>query len=182
MSMSIPREVAALQRLTVKELRAKYAVVFGEATNANNRGWLLCRIAWRIQANIEGDLSEQWLLVFSHGRACPRRCRMKKPTVKNKPRSTLPIVRCAIYTRQEHRGGLGAGVQLPGCPTRERGSVRPQPAARGLAPDSGALRRRRLHRRQHGPTPSWTRPWFSAKLNSTVDRRREILIQDVFKR
>ena len=59
MSMSIPRELAALQRLTVKELRAKYAAVFGEATNANNRGWLLRRIAWRLQANAEGDLSER---------------------------------------------------------------------------------------------------------------------------
>ena len=59
MSMSVPRELAALQRLTVKELRAKYAAVFGEATNANNRGWLLRRIASRLQANAEGDLSER---------------------------------------------------------------------------------------------------------------------------
>ena len=43
--MSMARQIAALQRLTVKELRGKYAEVFGEPTNANNRGWLLKRVA-----------------------------------------------------------------------------------------------------------------------------------------
>jgi Protein of unknown function (DUF2924) len=59
MLMNIPRELAALQRMTAKELRAKYAEVFGEATTTGNRSWLLRRIAWRLQANAEGDLSER---------------------------------------------------------------------------------------------------------------------------
>ena len=32
--MSIAKEVAALERMTVKDLRAKYAGAFGEETNA----------------------------------------------------------------------------------------------------------------------------------------------------
>ena len=57
--MSSAREIAALQRLTVPQLRQKYVEAFGETTNANNRAWLVKRIAWRLQALAEGDLSER---------------------------------------------------------------------------------------------------------------------------
>ncbi len=56
---SVAKQVAALERLTTKQLRQRYAEVFGEATAANNKAWLLKRIAWRLQANAEGDLSER---------------------------------------------------------------------------------------------------------------------------
>src|SRR5205823_2276955 len=59
MSMNIARELAALQRLTVPQLRARYAEIFGETTNANNRPWLVKKIAWRLQALAEGGLSER---------------------------------------------------------------------------------------------------------------------------
>src|SRR5260370_11956029 len=59
MELNVPTEVAALQRLGPKQLRARYAEVFGEATAANNRTWLIRRIAWRLQARAEGDLSER---------------------------------------------------------------------------------------------------------------------------
>jgi hypothetical protein len=59
--MSMARSIAALQRLTVKDLRTKFAEVFGEATNAHNRDWLIRRIAWRMQALAEGGLSERAL-------------------------------------------------------------------------------------------------------------------------
>jgi len=59
MDLNVGREVAALQRLTVKELRARYAEVFGEETLAQNKTWLVKRIAWRLQALAEGDLSER---------------------------------------------------------------------------------------------------------------------------
>lgn len=45
--------------LTVDQLRAKYAEVFGEPTNGRHKQWLIKRIAWRMQANVEGDLSER---------------------------------------------------------------------------------------------------------------------------
>src|SRR3954453_11530843 len=57
MSPNVIRELAALQRLTVPQLRDRYAEVFGETTNANNRTWLVKKIAWRLQAQAEGGLS-----------------------------------------------------------------------------------------------------------------------------
>ena len=59
MHLNVGKEVAALQRRTVKDLRARYAEAFGEETRANNKGWLVKRIAWRLQARDEGDLSER---------------------------------------------------------------------------------------------------------------------------
>jgi hypothetical protein len=59
METSLGREVAALPRMTVKQLRQKYAEVFGEYTNGHNRAWLVKRIAWRMQARAEGGPSER---------------------------------------------------------------------------------------------------------------------------
>lgn len=37
MDLNIAKEVAALERLTVKQLRQKYVEVFGEETNGHNK-------------------------------------------------------------------------------------------------------------------------------------------------
>jgi Protein of unknown function (DUF2924) len=57
--MNIEQEVAAMQVLTVSQLRTRFAEVFGENTRAGNKPWLIKRIAWRLQANAEGGLSER---------------------------------------------------------------------------------------------------------------------------
>jgi hypothetical protein len=57
--LNLTRELALLRRMPVAELRQKYAEVFGEATNTKNRPWLIKRVAWRLQALAEGDLSER---------------------------------------------------------------------------------------------------------------------------
>jgi Protein of unknown function (DUF2924) len=59
MTLNVGKELAALQRLTIKEPKSRYAEVFDESTNAANRAWLVKRIAWRLQAPAEGDLSER---------------------------------------------------------------------------------------------------------------------------
>jgi hypothetical protein len=59
MELNVGREVTALRRLTPQQLRARYAEVFGEETAARNKAWLVKRIAWRLQALAEGDLSER---------------------------------------------------------------------------------------------------------------------------
>ena len=60
MTVNVAREAAALQRLTVPQLRQRYAEVFNnETTNAGIRAWLVKRILWRLQALAEGDLSER---------------------------------------------------------------------------------------------------------------------------
>ena len=57
--MNVGKEVSALQRMTVAELRERYEEVFREACRSNHKQWLIRRIAWRLQANAEGDLSER---------------------------------------------------------------------------------------------------------------------------
>lgn len=59
MKLNVGKEVAALHRMTVRELRIRYAEVFGEETRAGNKPWLVKRIAWRLQSLVEGDLSER---------------------------------------------------------------------------------------------------------------------------
>jgi hypothetical protein len=59
MHVNVAKEVAALEAMSVGELRAKYAHVFGEETRAGNKTWLVRRIVWRLQALAEGDLSER---------------------------------------------------------------------------------------------------------------------------
>lgn len=55
----ITYQVAVLKRMTVTELRSRYLEVFGEQTRSGNKDFLWKRIAWRIQALAEGDLTER---------------------------------------------------------------------------------------------------------------------------
>lgn len=48
-----------MERLSVGALCERYREVFGEDTKARNKQWLLKRIAWKLQANEEGDISER---------------------------------------------------------------------------------------------------------------------------
>ncbi len=59
MSLNVEKELDALRRMTVGELRARYAEVFGEPTNGRHKDWLVKRIIWRMQAVSEGDLTER---------------------------------------------------------------------------------------------------------------------------
>ena len=59
MGMNVGKEVARLRRMTVAELRGEYAKVTGEETRCRHKDYLVRRIAWRLQANIEGGLSER---------------------------------------------------------------------------------------------------------------------------
>ena len=59
MKLNVSKEVAALKRLTMRELRTRFAQLFGAAMPTGNRGWLVKRIVWRLQALAEGDLSER---------------------------------------------------------------------------------------------------------------------------
>jgi len=53
------RDIDGLRYLTVGQLRAKYLEVFRQASCSNHKQFLVRRIAWRLQANAEGDLSER---------------------------------------------------------------------------------------------------------------------------
>ena len=59
MNLNIDTEVAAMQRMSIAELREKYERVFGETTTTRHAQCLVRRIAWRLQANAQGGLSER---------------------------------------------------------------------------------------------------------------------------
>src|SRR5687768_8705403 len=59
MITNVKAELVALQHLSPKQLRQKYAEVFGEQSRSGNKDYLVKRIGWRIQSLAEGGLSER---------------------------------------------------------------------------------------------------------------------------
>ena len=59
MNSSVRMQIEEVQRMTVGLLREKYRDVFGEESRSNHKQFLIRRIAWRLQALSEGDLSER---------------------------------------------------------------------------------------------------------------------------
>ena len=53
------QQILGLSRMTVRELRETYLETFGEETRSFHKDFLRKRIAWRIQAQAEGTLSER---------------------------------------------------------------------------------------------------------------------------
>lgn len=57
--LDIDAEVAAMQQQTVKQLQRQYEELLNEEARSGNKIWLIKRIAWRMQANAYGDLSQR---------------------------------------------------------------------------------------------------------------------------
>jgi len=51
--------VAAMRQLSVGELRRRFMELFGETSRTRHKEHLVRRIAWRLQAQREGDLTER---------------------------------------------------------------------------------------------------------------------------
>jgi len=105
MQLTIGKEVAALKRMTIRELRGKYDEVFKEQNNANNEAWLVKRIAWRMQALAEGDLTER-ARQRAAGLAQDADIRLSPPKASGSVGETGQAVKVRIKT--DHR------VPLPG--------------------------------------------------------------------
>jgi hypothetical protein len=58
-STALREEIEALRNMTVGQLKNRYREVFGEASRSNHKQFLFRRIAWRIQANAWGGLSDR---------------------------------------------------------------------------------------------------------------------------
>ena len=58
-TLELTQQIRALRQMSVGELRARYAEVFGEKNRSRNKDYLVRRIAWRIQANASGGISER---------------------------------------------------------------------------------------------------------------------------
>jgi hypothetical protein len=77
-------------------LRRRYADLFGETTRTSNKAWLVKRLAWRLQALVEGDLSErarQRAAELAHDanlRLSPPRSHATVPVTAAKPPARRP--------------------------------------------------------------------------------------------
>ena len=54
MQQDFEKEVARFREMTVIELRARYAELFGESTGVTNKGWLCKRLACGVPLTQEG--------------------------------------------------------------------------------------------------------------------------------
>lgn len=54
----MPSQLAALETMNVPALAEKYRELYGEPTRSRNRAYLKKRLAWRIEANFQGGLSQ----------------------------------------------------------------------------------------------------------------------------
>jgi hypothetical protein len=59
MNLDLKQQIAALRKMTVTQLREQHLELFGEPNPAGHREYLFRRIAWRLQAQAEGDLAER---------------------------------------------------------------------------------------------------------------------------
>src|SRR3954454_21980370 len=59
MDETLATEIESVRKLKTKALRARFEELFGEESRSSNHAHLFRRIAWRLQADAEGDLSER---------------------------------------------------------------------------------------------------------------------------
>lgn len=59
MPESIEDQIDALERMTTSQLAERFAEIHGYPCRTRHRAYLIRKIAWRIQAHAEGDLSER---------------------------------------------------------------------------------------------------------------------------
>jgi len=118
MAHTVVAAIEQLRTLNVIALQKKYQQIFGDASRSSNKQYLFRRLAWHLQANAEGGLSE---------RACHR---------------AVQIADEADLRTRAPKGFLSAQVSATATVDH------PQPQRDIRLPASGSLLTRRLHDRQ----------------------------------
>ena len=59
MKTTVANEVARLEKMSVNQLAKRFEEVFGEECRSRHKRYLVRRIAWRLQANSEGGLTDR---------------------------------------------------------------------------------------------------------------------------
>lgn len=81
--ISIAAEVTRLARMTVPELRARHAELFGAPARSHHKEFLARQIAWRLQAESEGGLPEETRqLALAVARDAPLRIRIESAATR----------------------------------------------------------------------------------------------------
>jgi hypothetical protein len=106
-------EIARLETMTISKLVEKFESVFGEKCRSRNKRYLIRRIAWRLQANAGGGLSERALkraaelALDSEVRVTsprePKRSRIVE-TVESKPVRDLRLPPNGTMLHREYKG------------------------------------------------------------------------------
>ena len=79
---NLPAQLAALEQMSVAELREKWLEIYGQPTTAGNRPYLKKQLAWKIQAMVEGGLSQRAkALIEELAAEAPIRWREPEPEV-----------------------------------------------------------------------------------------------------
>ena len=103
-----------MRRMTVSNLKQRYAEVFGEEARSNHKEYLVKRIAWRLQALEEGDISEA-ARERAYALACDADLRVRAPRDFLAPETLPPAhertVSAVLDTKQDDRLPI-AGTEL----------------------------------------------------------------------
>src|SRR5881394_2811912 len=91
---NIQATIAALERMTVAQLQARFLEVFAEPSRSGNKDFLIKRIGWRIQSQAEGSLSDR------------AKRRAEELARDSDIRTTMP------RSREMKGGGVGRTVKL----------------------------------------------------------------------
>jgi hypothetical protein len=59
MDSNVQQQIESLRNMKMKELKRRYLDLFGEESRSSNHQHLFRRVAWRLQARAEGDLSQR---------------------------------------------------------------------------------------------------------------------------
>ena len=102
---TVAMEIESLRKPKTKALQARYGELFGEETRSGNQAHLFRRIAWRLQAKADGELSE----------------RARKRAEELADETALRLRAPRRFWREDGSAGLGAPpVAIPACRRWER--------------------------------------------------------------
>jgi hypothetical protein len=59
MNAELDQQIHELQLMTTAQLQRMYRELFGQESHSNHKNYLFRRVAWRVQALVEGGLSER---------------------------------------------------------------------------------------------------------------------------
>ena len=59
MKAELNQHIDQLRQMTTAQLQLKYRELFGQTSHSNHKDYLFRRVAWRVQALVEGGLSER---------------------------------------------------------------------------------------------------------------------------
>ena len=112
----VEQDLAALARMNTGELRERYAELFGEAPRSRHKTYLHRKIAWRIQAIAEGDLSER-----ARSRAAELANDAETRTTSPRGRDSIAMTRSSnVRRRKTEQGGRDPRLPAPGVSITRR--------------------------------------------------------------